>query len=476
MEFREVDPGGRVEPKFYRIQAASSYKPPTDKHVWVGMFTRKRKQGTKEDCLTTGVIWADYDGIPLDQVKANIRKAGIPAASMIVSSGNGFHAYWILSKRIGHEAEQITKAICKLTESDSQSTDIARHMRLPGSFNLKGGEKKACYVVESNEWTYPPETIKKAVESAIMTPERHSREYATTGKPCIDKMLAGVGKGQRNFALGRITKQLQLMGFQKATAKEQILAFNQRCTPPKTQNEVITDFNAIWESDYKLLGCKIDDTRLQAILSEFCDPESCKLSNQKAFVELGNSVDFNNRTVFKRYDGLSGNDLVVLGIIKKYPQGLHRERLEQSLFSPGTQSYFVESRTLRKILDKLRGLGFIEFIDSQKSRSKNTKGYFVKAMEQATYGAGFTLISNGAIMGAVDKRITPNQFKLYALLLKYAHGKGESNPGTNTLAEEMGSSQPRVYAELKCLQAAGYVEIYCQYPNGHKKLYYRLLI
>ena len=213
------------------------------------------------------------------------------------------------------------------------------------------------------------------------------------------------------------------------------MKFNDRCEPPKNEAEVITDFNAYWDKDYKLLGCKINDTRLQSILSEYCNFAECNQKVDVFNIEIDNGISYNNRTIFKDYSGLNGNDLIVLGILQKYPQGLNRSRLEQSLYSPGAKQSLMTSKTLESILKKLQGLKLIEFMDIAKDRGNNYKNYFAKYIDQSNYGMGFTLVSNGAIMGAIDRRITPGQYKLYVLLLKYAYGKNEAYPSTITLAK-----------------------------------------
>ena len=118
----------------------------------------------------------------------------------------------------------------------------------------------------------------------------------------------------------------------------------------------------------------------------------------------------------------------------------------------------------------------IEFMAIAKDRSNNYNNYFAKYIDQANYGMGYTIASNGAIMGLIDQRISSNQFKLYVLLLKYGYGKGEAYPSTITLAKDMGTSQPTIAREIKGLQEAGYLEVSYVYPKGVKTSNYRLLL
>ena len=475
-EIEEATAGNKPKSKalFMAFSKLKDYIPPQDKHVYFGVYSRARRGGKIKDCLTTNVIWVDYDEMSLEEVKTAIEKANIPAPTIYINSGYGIHAYWKLNKRVGHEAQPIVKAIVKVTGADQSATDIARTMRLPGTNNVKYGACKPCRVLEVSHTVYDLSEIEKAVQVEYKASK--GRTGITTGKPCVDTMLQGVGKGHRNFALGRITKQFQRQGYTRSKALEEVLKFNDRCEPPKNEAEVITDFNAYWDKDYKLLGCKINDTRLQSILSEYCNYTECNQKVDVFNIEIDNGISYNNRTIFKDYSGLNGNDLIVLGILKKYSQGLNRSRLEQALYSPGAKQSLMTSKTLESILKKLQGLKLIEFMDIAKDRGNNYKNYFAKYIDQSNYGMGFTLVSNGAIMGAIDRRITPGQYKLYVLLLKYAYGKNEAYPSTITLAKGMGTSQQFISTEIKALQSAGYLEISYVYPKGLKTSNYRLLI
>lgn len=479
IEFREIQeakPGEKPKVKnlFMTYSELQGYEPPQDRNIYFGVYSRSKRKGIIENCITTNVLWADYDGKTIAEVKAVIENANIPKPTIYINSGYGVHAYWKLNKRIGHEAQEVLKAIVKVTGADPKATDIARIMRLPGTNNVKYGASKPCRVIEVNHTEYDINELAKAVQTELKAFK--SKVGITTGKHCIDKMLQGVGKGHRNFALGRITKQLQRQGYTRNKALEEVLKFNDRCEPSKSEGEVIQDFNAYWDKDYKLLGCKLEDTRLQSILSEYCNYSECNQKVDVFNIELDNATTYNNRTTFKNYSDLTGRELIILGILKKYPQGLNRSRLEQALYSPGAKQSLLISKTLESILKKLQGLKLIEFMNIAKDRGNNYNNYFAKYIDQSNYGMGFTLVSNGAIMGAIDKRITPGQYKLYVLLLKYAYGKNEAYPSTITLAKDMGTSQPTITREVKALQDAGYLEISYVYPKGVKTSNYRLLI
>jgi len=75
------------------------------------MFTRRQKKGTRKYCKQTRVLWADYDNMSQVEVEYRIDNAGLPGPSMMINSGHGIHAYWLLDKPAGAEIEPILKAI-----------------------------------------------------------------------------------------------------------------------------------------------------------------------------------------------------------------------------------------------------------------------------------------------------------------------------------------------------------------------------
>ena len=130
---------------FLTLDELPNYDPPTNQNVYFGVYSRARHSGKTQDCLTTGTIWADYDTGMEDlsvmervaKVKAKLKAVGMPEPSVMISSGNGIHAYWLLQQRAGDEALPLLKALAVATGSDPRATDKARIMRLPGTWNVK---------------------------------------------------------------------------------------------------------------------------------------------------------------------------------------------------------------------------------------------------------------------------------------------------------------------------------------------------
>lgn len=126
-----------------------------------------------------------------------------------------------------------------------------------------------------------------------------------------------------------------------------------------------------------------------------------------------------------------------------------------------------------KSIDTLRKKGFITVTPGNRRAGKEN---LYKAKPQGTYGLGYTLVSNGAINGAIDGRVTAGELRLYVLLIKYAYRKGNCYPSLSTLAKELRVKPQSVSIQLKALEQADYIKRSYRLFNGTEKLFLRLLV
>ena len=114
--------------------------------VFFGVATRKGKNGSKAGTSELRVLWADIDWKDFaggkNEADKRISEFSLKP-SIIVSSGYGYHLYWILKKplKAGLEIEGYIKGIASAVGADRGATDIARILRVPGTFNRKNGGK-----------------------------------------------------------------------------------------------------------------------------------------------------------------------------------------------------------------------------------------------------------------------------------------------------------------------------------------------
>lgn len=489
IEIREIDLEGNTKQHFLKPEDLKDYRPPMDKNIYFGVYSRFRKDGKAQSCNTTKALWVDYDagmeGLTVyervKKVQSNIKVAGLPKPSVLVSSGNGIHAYWILKER-QQEVQEILKAMALATNGDMRATDKARIMRLPNTLNVKDINRPLkCEIVQADySLIYDLEDIKAALggyigqakEKPLQVKPEPTQLNIKADRSCIDAILKGVPEGERNFALGRLTKWLQLKGYTKKQAGQTVLKWNKLNSPPENEVKLLKDFNYYWHGDYKLLGCMIDNPELQQILYKYCNRPECKFTMAIGNIELDNTIKYNNRLLKDLYK-LTGNDLIIYGLLMRHKEGLSTRLLVEKLTSRATGKPCMSRPTRLKSLETLEKLGFIEVIEGNRRAGKEN---LYKARPQGTYGLGYTLVSNGAISGAIDGRVTAGELRLYVLLLKYAYQKGSCYPSLDTLAKELSSDKSRISKQLKKLEKSDYIKRERVFINGVESLSIRLLM
>lgn len=114
------------------------------RHVWVGVAPRRPHPetgelgGTSAHVAPARVLWIDCDSatgrFPLEHLR-RFR----PEPHLIVSSGGGYHAYWLLRDAIDDPARlrDANERLAQAIDGDLQSADAARILRPPGTLNYK---------------------------------------------------------------------------------------------------------------------------------------------------------------------------------------------------------------------------------------------------------------------------------------------------------------------------------------------------
>jgi len=154
-----------------------------------------------------------------------------PAPSVIIDSGNGYHCYWLLSEPFmlategdRLEAERLEAAWVALMGGDTKAKDLARILRVPGTFNRKQNPALPVEFVKYQlEQTYPlgelasyaqpperpPEASQEppqALEPMNVPSSTDDKRKAAYGQAALAKeldLLRGTGPGSRNDQLNR---------------------------------------------------------------------------------------------------------------------------------------------------------------------------------------------------------------------------------------------------------------------------------
>lgn len=176
------------------------------RHLSVGVAPRlpgltARRRGGNGDLAGLPALWADIDcvegvhaeppagkGVLPTFEQAEGLLAGCPAeASFTVRSGGGLHAYWLLDEPV-QASDPILKRwkaywASVTSESglwvDSSAFDAARSLRLPGTFNTKGGGRVPVVLVETGEPAlYRPADLAALLPEASATGTADRRRVA----------------------------------------------------------------------------------------------------------------------------------------------------------------------------------------------------------------------------------------------------------------------------------------------------------
>lgn len=142
-------------------------------HVWFGVALRReplgRRRGGAQDCLSVPGLWLDVDiegpghktpdPLPLDVDDALSLLAEHPVPpSVVVHSGGGLQPYWLFdTPRPAAEMAPALGGWHRLwaQRADDRGwaldavSDLARVMRLPGSFNWKTGEPQPVTLINT---------------------------------------------------------------------------------------------------------------------------------------------------------------------------------------------------------------------------------------------------------------------------------------------------------------------------------------
>lgn len=135
---------------------AASLDQPEGSGMYYGIHPRDSKNGSGQaisfvTCLHADLDFKGFKGGP-DEVQARLKSFQFPA-TVVVSSGNGLHAYWFLKEPEELEDkdlfERIQAGLQRHLGAD-KTHDLARILRIPGTKNYKNGDVKDCEIIFSD--------------------------------------------------------------------------------------------------------------------------------------------------------------------------------------------------------------------------------------------------------------------------------------------------------------------------------------
>jgi putative DNA primase/helicase len=113
---------------------------PDKLNIYFGVAPRSERGGRKEHVQFATCLWADLDGKMFGSKSEALQSLqGFELTpSLVVDSGNGYHAYWLLDKPTSEVArvEALNLGIAQALGGD-RTYDVTRILRVPGTTNWK---------------------------------------------------------------------------------------------------------------------------------------------------------------------------------------------------------------------------------------------------------------------------------------------------------------------------------------------------
>jgi hypothetical protein len=140
----------------------------------VNTLRPRQSRRSKETVHEITCLFADLDFSKIDLEPDAIlaRLNSLPCLpSKVVSSGHGYHLYWLLNEALPASQETIARvegllrSLSMAVGGDPAVCEIARLMRLPGSYNTKNGERLPVSVVVDRPLRYELSDLEEWLEA-----------------------------------------------------------------------------------------------------------------------------------------------------------------------------------------------------------------------------------------------------------------------------------------------------------------------
>ena len=223
-------------------------------HIWTGVLPRPKPNVKTPEY--GHILWCDFDNTITSraQMDAAISESKLPYPSMVVFSGNGYHAYWKFRERIpARDISPYSRGVHEALPTDT-THDPTRVMRLPGTINPKHGRLSVIEdIYEDNiyEWDeFPQAEYQLQEETPFIAPRFRPLSVAD-----MEKLASCWEHGRRHslimYASGYMRKNLG-----------------------HTREECI----GVWEEIAHLKGERVDDHLIQVVNTTYEQTDSNRIA------------------------------------------------------------------------------------------------------------------------------------------------------------------------------------------------------
>lgn len=222
-----------------------------NQNIYFGCCTRNGGKGTKEACREVVALWLDIDFKDLagGQAEADKTIESMIPPSVVVSSGNGYHIYWLLREPVEAKPEIIEPYLTGLAQrynGDPSAAELARILRVPGTFNYKNSGKKPVVIVKDDY----------DLRYNLSDFDDLKLEYANASKNTSRNDTADIiPEGQRNSTLTSLAGLMRKRGLSELEIAPALHAINlNRCRPPLPDHEINCIAKSIGKYENELSG------------------------------------------------------------------------------------------------------------------------------------------------------------------------------------------------------------------------------
>lgn len=433
-------------PKICYIQNETDYKCFVETHrlnynIFYSVGLTDGTGRKAENIIGANFIVLDFDfkgyAIPPCREFTNELQERLPLfIYQVVDSGHGYHAYIPIEYTTDIPRwNDVTKRLAEIYNADEKAALPTQLIRAPGSLNWKDLDRPlSVNVIYSNKSKrYTLSNLEKLIEKQSK-PKRFG-SYVDM-KPCISKMLEGVDKGERNFALGRLVYDFKLKNFTREQTYEILKNWNlNKNAEPKPQREFDSEFENYWNSDMCMGSCYIKSKSFQNKLDKFCVAE-CPIKNHTTVVHkqlqtIDIPISFCNPNTLQI---LNGNELALLMQIYKKREIKIAELRRCTKYSTGTMSDYIKHLTK---------CGYIQR-EGNVLISKTPKSY-----------NNMLHVSEEYLNSTLTKTLSGTYFKVYASILW--HNFFKQKPTVQALANALDMNKSNVSPIVKNLIKEGVI-------------------
>jgi hypothetical protein len=239
LELRAIRPGATAQQTFCErddIAAANTFcAQHADADLYFGVATRAdATSGEGANCRHLPALFADLDckGRPLDEARAALAAFALPP-SIVIQSGGGLHAYWLLREPTEVQADYdglraLLRRLAVAVTGDVGAAEPARVLRLPGTRNHK--------------YRPAPRVVVEALDADRQYNPVDFDEFLPVEPAAEQKTRFTVPEhtapGERNKVLFTQARALKRQGLPRDAILAAMLATNETFNPPHSRAEV----------------------------------------------------------------------------------------------------------------------------------------------------------------------------------------------------------------------------------------------